>query len=273
MAKKSLILILALFLPIFGCFMIQGSHAAVTNVWGVTDGESKTYSIRDEVRGSLSGILVEYFIQYKIIAVADTDSNNYSDVNILMIDLSTETIGITQLLLQDDAPPFPFGWAGTLTFYLADYAVDLYILINNNFHYLLCPSTFGPPNHGINWTAELITINTSTFFPNYNDYTGYDLGNRALITYELTNVWDGNLQTYYNLSGTILWDKTTGWLIALEYIRTYDSNFGFTIHTIIEPGTPSRLSDLSIKDIFGGLGFAIGIAGLCVTLFVFKKIR
>lgn len=276
MKRKNLILFILLILSLFWSITIPKSRADLTNLWGVNNGDSRTYRIWEEMQGSASGVSAEYFIQYNIISVADADANNFTDVSISLVDFSTDPITVTLPTLTDvDPPGFPIDNDGT---YVNDIIFDgqqdvfflfLYVLIPN-FYQLLLPITVNT-TYGLNWTAALITINGSG--APYTDYTGYDQGNLALITYSEINTYDGTLDANYNLTGTIIWDKTTGWLGSLEYVRTYEETLGLSIWTSIKPVSPtSGAGIVTIRDITAWLGLAVGIAGLCFALYIYRKI-
>ena len=220
----------------------------------------------------------EHYIQYTVLSVTDADADNHTDVIIRLVDYSADPITVTELTLPD-----------TDAFHLLDFDVtyvndiifngmqDVEILhraiaIPAFISYQLILPITSNSTFGLNWTAALITINGSGGM--YADYTGYDQGNRALITCNSTG-FDAMLQASYDLLGTIIWDRNTGWLVSLEYAQIYDESFGFTIYHSIKPSSlPSTpLSAGVITDIFAWLGLGVGIAGLCFTIYVYKKVK
>ncbi len=279
MKKKKVKLLFLLFFPMLCVIFVPQSQAEITNIWGVNSGDSRTYRIGEDIRGSVEGVTLEFYVQYTVLSVMDVDANNFTDIIVRVIDLSADSVSITEYTLPDTDPfVFIFDMDGTyindIIFIGIQNILLLYLAVANPTIYPLVLPITSNTTHGLNWTAALITINGSA--SPYTDYTGFDQGTRALVTYSANNQYDSNLLAYYNITGTILWDKITGWLISLEYIKTYEEDFGFSIHTSIKLGSPSTISTVGEKrltDVFAWLGFGVGIIGLCLSYYFYKKMK
>ena len=287
MKKKAFLLLMLLLLPILFSITIKESHAYLYNVWGVEDDESRIYELRREMRdqnGELMGVLDRVIIQYSILNISDVEYTiivtfNSTTVYFSLNDLSTQPFTFTHIPLYDISWLFS-GITSNLVFGelhdldLLDSIRAPIPLLNNMF--LLLPITYvvdGLITHGVDWATGLDEINTTV-----NYYTAYNHTTEVLITYNQTDVWDANFGANFNETGMIIWNFTTGWLESIVFNRTYEAPLNFSIITSVGGYTPLAppsgiFATMSLVDLFGWIGFAVGIGGLCVTFFMFRKIR
>ncbi|HUX99360.1 MAG TPA: hypothetical protein VMV49_07380, partial [Candidatus Deferrimicrobium sp.] len=266
-------------LPLVWTIFIQ-TNQAWTSVWGTENGDVRTYQLlreRRDLSGKLLDTMDDSLIQYIILNETDIDiiPDGYSDLKIGFNDLSNipvtfsvQTLNAISWLaidLQARAAIFDQLHDSTLLESISTGVTLLSSLVLPVTSYFLIIFYYG-----INWTLALDQINTT-----YTGYTGYHYGSYALIEYDATDQMDSTLSAMYNETGTIRWDLTTGWLQSLEYKQTYEAPLDFSILTKIKPysQTSAGTFAISIKDIFGWLGLAVGIVGLCFTLVIYKKIK
>ncbi|MFX1297926.1 MAG: hypothetical protein ACFFD2_24145, partial [Promethearchaeota archaeon] len=123
---------------------------------------------------------------------------------------------------------------------------------------------------GLNWSRAYTQINSQ---PNYNCH--YE-GNLLVINctkYDLVDLSNG---LSYNLTKTIIWDNTTGFLESLEIIRTYEKGLyqvtsGLSSQSSYTPPDSTALG-IDLDDIFWIVAISVCGAAAALSFFVYYKI-
>ncbi len=285
MKKRGLILLLLALLPLAWAQFYTEGNAYFNNVWGVEDGDFATYELKREMydaEGHLIGVLDSFLIQYNVLNKTDevVVGLNSTTVYVSFNDFSTQPFTFTHMPIHD-VNWFLTGAVNNLVFNelqdidLLNQIMAPIPLITSSFLLLPLNHTIGGfpfyETHGIDWPTALSDINSSI-----NYYTAYNLTTQVLIQYIHEDVWNAELSSYFNETGIILWDLTTGWLELIEFNRTYADPLGFSILTSVKPYVPKSpgiLGDMRVVDLFAWIGLGIGLAGLGIAFIAYKKTK
>ncbi len=252
MKKKKIRIILLILLFIFvPLLLIPSNNAAITNIWGISEGSEKIYSGKITYSGSIEDVADYGDFTYKIINIWDSNANNYTELmySRKLVYLGNPIIG---LFTHGDSVPTQGGsW---------DYNVLLTPLDDNDIYPIVptgCNSILGI---GLNWTTEIAAINA---LANYSA----TLSGNVLTIYHWSEGIDGDTASPFTEDEYIKWDRSTGWLISYKRTKVLGDPANYVEEATIVIAAESEEAVFDITLIFGIVGavcggFAIGIAAL-----------
>ena len=236
------------------CFMFSTVSAQPVSVWGVAEGNTKSYIYYKIYTGSISEMDTRPVRTYRIANLYDNDGNNYYELLLEIRTTSTEGLPQTSTNLLNDANSSwtDSGLRPTNT---------TYSMFNP-----LYPTQFnGTDSVGFNWSKSLENYNTGSGIPDWNMTI---IGNIATINRSYSGTEDG---ADFDVTIEIKWDVSTGWLTSYDEIKAYNQTLGYTVHYQTTVYTSSGEAALDLGFLFAIIALILGAASIGIILIVWKK--
>ncbi|MBD3228279.1 MAG: hypothetical protein GF329_08815 [Candidatus Lokiarchaeota archaeon] len=257
MKKRSIVLIIFILLII--PFIITKVDGVDLNLWGVNLNDSNSYLLKETITNTTGDFVNEFPLQtYKILGVYnyDKDPNEYLDLIML---LSTKKDGKTFKWIEYYYDDFVYNQSEYL--YNLTYEIENITILRPLLPILVNEST----SQGFNWTKAENEIAES------DDFNVTLVFKTLTIKYEIAELYDFVLDSNYTLTGEVIWDKNTGWLISSEIIKNYDSADIYSYKLSIEIFSSSSVFYINWSYVLSGVSIAIGIAGILIALWIIRK--
>ncbi|MHA1695699.1 MAG: hypothetical protein ACTSUG_10570 [Candidatus Helarchaeota archaeon] len=236
--------------PIF----ISTSFAQIVNIWGISEGATRSYDYYEIYSGSINSITTHPRRTYRIVKIYDNDGNNYTE---LIFQITTTNIygspQVSTQVLDDSSSSWSYNGLEMTSsnYYMSN---PLYPIYYN-----------GTDSIGFNWTAAEVHFNTAD--PNWNMTIS---GNIATLNRSYNGTENG---ADYDVNIIIKWNIVSGWLISYDEIKTYNETLGYSIHyqTTIALPTAGFLLDWSI--LFSTFAIGLGAAAVVFATLAYKKFK
>ncbi|MFX1297927.1 MAG: hypothetical protein ACFFD2_24150, partial [Promethearchaeota archaeon] len=229
-------------------------NAQVVDIWGVSENSTQSYDYNKIFTGSISSTEIYPRRTYRVARIFDQDANNYTEL--LMQITTTSVYGLPEVetAILDD---LFISWT------------NAGLRPNNNTYFEfnpLYPIIFnGTDLIGFNWTDACNDYNTII-----DGWNMTIVGNTATI-----NGTDSGTESAsdYNVTVTIVWDISTGWLISYDEVKAYNETLGYTVHyqTLIFTGTGAAGLELGV--LISIIAIAIGGIGIAFAYLAYRKSR
>ena len=239
---------------IFQILSINLVNAQLVDIWGVSKNSTRAYDYNKIFTGSISATETYPRRTYRVAQIFDQDANNYTE---LLMQITTTSIYGLPEVVTDILDDFSVVWTNAglrpdnSTYFEFN---PLYPIVYNGSDFI-----------GFNWTEALNDYNTAI-----DDWNMTIVGNTATI-----NSSDSGMESAsdYNVTITIQWDISTGWLISYDEVKTYNETLDYTVHyqTLVFTGTAAAGLDLGI--LISIIAIAIGCVGIAFAYIAYKKSR
>ena len=275
--KKKVILsgIITLF---FISILIPAAHSAILDIWNVHQGDYRFYFFSEVYTGNLTGTNQYPTLKYHILNNGNFDGNNKSDIHFRVNSLECMN-PIDNLVTFYDNNYFIYAMAAIeyqlFTFldfdqldiiHIQAQGGNFIIPIKGNNTWSFFPIVIFP--WGVNWSRVYTQINLLL------EYNCTYIDNELIINCTKINEIDANIDLKYNLTKTIIWNNSTGFLTSFKMEREYEDNFGKLTSQITSQSTYSQQQTPIIFEVSDTFWFiALIICGIAATtsIIIFYK--
>ncbi len=249
---EGITILLALFL--LTTYSIPSCHSVTTNLWGVSINTSMTYVYTLSYEGSISNSLIERDYIFTIYNIWDNDGNNFSELLYFRQRSVSGTPDIEPVTLDDS--DIIWDWEDFLSPLQGD---EIYPILP-----ISCNTTH---NVGLNWSAELYTINAT-----FVNYSVEILSSRVEIYHWIFGN-DFETGAYFLKEEFIVWDYRTGWLISYEKRFDYKEPLNYIFRISISQKQEDSSLNIDLPLLLDIIGIIIGITSIFIGLYILKRFR